>query len=184
MYNRTTITQLGICKVKIEHNNKDKIYNFFVFPRNGQTLLGMPDINKTKHYNYKLQETEEADRANKYSTITANCHGSRCEQHYMNMMQEAERPQKCYTKTYSISKSNNKDRLMAPDNENSKINYFLLGLNQDNVKKMSAEITQQLQRDFKDVLPGTGCFDGTFSLQVKQDSKPYQASSRCMAYTF
>ena len=32
MYNRKTITQLGICKVKIEQNNKDEICNFFVVP--------------------------------------------------------------------------------------------------------------------------------------------------------
>ena len=43
MYKQTTIMQLGICRVKIEHNNKHKMYNFFVVPGNGQALLGMPD---------------------------------------------------------------------------------------------------------------------------------------------
>ena len=64
---------------------------------------------------------------------------------------------------------------MVIENENSKINYFLPGPNQDNDKRASAEITLQLQRDFKDIFTGIGCFDGTFSLQVKTDSKPYQA---------
>ena len=45
-YNRTTITQFGICKVKIEYNKKHKICNFFAVPGNGQALLGMPDINQ------------------------------------------------------------------------------------------------------------------------------------------
>ena len=48
---------------------------------------------------------------------------------------------------------------------------------------MSAEITQQLQKDFEDVFNGTGCFDGTFSFQLKMDSKLYQVSLRSMAYT-
>ena len=29
---------------------------------------------------------------------------------------------------------------------------------------------------------GIGCFEGTFSLQLKPDSKPYQAPLRCVAY--
>ena len=31
-YNQTTVTQLGICRVTIEHYNKHKICNFFVVP--------------------------------------------------------------------------------------------------------------------------------------------------------
>ena len=84
------------------------------------------------------------------------------------MMYEADRPKKCYTNTDSNSKSNNKDKPTVTDNENSKINYFFPGPNQDNDKRVSPEITQQLQRDFKDVFTRVGCFDGTFSLQVKQ----------------
>ena len=34
-YNKTTITQLGICKNKLEHNNVQKMCKFFVVPRNG-----------------------------------------------------------------------------------------------------------------------------------------------------
>ena len=47
---------------------------------------------------------------------------------------------------------------------------------------MSDEITQYLQRDFTDAFNGIGCFHGAFPLQVKRDSKPYQASLRCVAY--
>ena len=43
-YTRTTATQLGICKIKIEHNNKQRMCNFFVVLGNRQPLLGMPDI--------------------------------------------------------------------------------------------------------------------------------------------
>ena len=60
---------------------------------------------------------------------------------------------------------------MVSDNE---IKYFLPGLKQENDKQVGAEITQYLQRNFKDVFNGKGCFDRTISLQVKADSKPYQ----------
>ena len=61
------------------------------------------------------------------------------------------------------------------------IEYFLLGLSYDTDKKRSAETTQQLHRDFEDAFNGIGCLNGTFSLQLKLDSKPYQAPPRCMA---
>ena len=48
--------------------------------------------------------------------------------------------------------------------------------------KKSAEITQQQQRDFEDVFNRIGCFDGTFSLQLKPDNKSYQASLGHVAY--
>ena len=86
-------------------------------------------------------------------------------------MQTADRPKKCYTSTNRNSKSENKDKPTVTDNENSKINYFLPGPNQNNDKRVSAEITLQLQKDFKDVFTRIGCFDGTFSLQVKPDGK-------------
>ena len=35
---------------------------------------------------------------------------------------------------------------------------------------------------FDNVFNGIGCFKGTFSLQLKPDSKPYQAPLRCVAY--
>ena len=47
---------------------------------------------------------------------------------------------------------------------------------------MSAEILQQLKRDFKHLFTRIGWFDGTFSLQVKPDSKPCQAPLRHVAY--
>ena len=69
---------------------------------------------------------------------------------------------------------------MVIDTGNSRINYFLSHSNQDNDKWASTEITEQLQRDFKDVFTGIGCF-GTFSLHLKPHSKPYQVPPACVA---
>ena len=40
---------------------------------------------------------------------------------------------------------------------------------------------QQPQRNFKDVFTAIGYSDGTFSLQVKPDGKPYKVLPRCVA---
>ena len=65
------------------------------------------------------------------------------------------------------------------DKKNSKINYFLQGPNQDADRRSSAKIMQQLHKEFKDVFTGISCFDGTFSLKIK-DRKSYQEPPRCM----
>ena len=110
------------------------------------------------------------DKAAKGHTNTANGYGSACEQYYTNTRQEADRPEKCYTNTDRSlnSKSNHIDKPMTNSN---KINYFLPGPKQENDKRVSSEITQQIQRYFKVVFNGIGCFDGAFSLQVKLESE-------------
>ena len=60
--------------------------------------------------------------------------------------------------------------------------YFLPGPSKVSDKKASTEITKQLKKEYEDVFTGIGCFDWMFSLQVKLDSKPYQALPRHIAY--
>ena len=85
------------------------------------------------------------------------------------MKQEPNRDEKCCTNT---------------DNQlYNTVEYFLSGPSYDSDKKKVTELIQQLQRDFEDIFYGIGCFDGTFLLQLKPDSKPYQVPLRCMAYT-
>ena len=97
-------------------------------------------------------------------------------------MQEADRAKKYYANTDSISKFDNKDRQKVTDKEPSTINYFLLGPNEDNDKKESVKIMQQLQRGYEDAFTGIDCFDGIFSFQEKTDSKPKQVPLRHLPY--
>ena len=39
-----------------------------------------------------------------------------------------------------------------------------------------------MHKEFNNVINGIGCFEGTFSLQLKLDSRPYQVPPRCLAY--
>ena len=83
----------------------------------------------------------------------------------------------------SISKSrDNNTEPMVETKSNKTTEYFLSGPTYESNKKKSSESKQQIHKDFDDVFNGTGCFEGTFSLQLKPDSKPYQAPLRCMAY--
>ena len=41
---------------------------------------------------------------------------------------------------------------------------------------------QKIHKTFGNILNGIRCFEGTFSLQLKPDSKPYQAPPRHVAY--
>ena len=43
-------------------------------------------------------------------------------------------------------------------------------------------MTQKIHNSYNDVFNGIGCFKGTFLLQLKPDSKPYQVPPRCVAY--
>ena len=62
------------------------------------------------------------------------------------------------------------------------INYFASSSNTDADKRKSIKMTQIIHNKFDDVFNGIGCFKGTFSLQVKPDSRPYQAPPRHVAY--
>ena len=58
-------------------------------------------------------------------------------------------------------------------NINTLTNYFLSSPNIEVDKGKSIELTQRIHNVFDNVFNGIGCFEGTFSLQLKPDSKPY-----------
>ena len=72
----TTITQLGICRVKLEHDSEHKVCSFIVVPDNGQVLLGMPNIEilNILTINCNTLGTEEADKDVTCSTNTPDTH--------------------------------------------------------------------------------------------------------------
>ena len=69
-------------------------------------------------------------------------------------------------------------------NTNKSINYFLSSDNVDADKRKSSAMMQKIHDTFGNVFNGIGCFKGTFSLQLKPDSKPYQVPPGmwCMYY--
>ena len=65
---------------------------------------------------------------------------------------------------------------------NKLINYFYSSSNTDTDKSKSNTMTQRIHEKFGDVFNGIGCFNVIFSLQLKLDSKPYQAPPRHVVY--
>ena len=99
-----------------------------------------------------------------------------------NMSQEIDASGEYYTNTDSVSRFEKKDKLTVTDNDNNNIKYFLPSSNSDSDKRMITKITEWLQKEFQDGFNCMGCFNDTFSLQVKPDSKLHQVPPRCMAY--
>ena len=60
--------------------------------------------------------------------------------------------------------------------------YFRSSINKAADKRASQVLMQKMHNKFSDIFSGIWCFEGTFSLQVKDDSWSYQAPLRRVAY--
>ena len=67
-------------------------------------------------------------------------------------------------------------------NVNTLTNYFLSSPNIKADKRKSSKLTQRVRNIFDNIFNGIGCFEGTFSLQLKPNGKPYQVPLRHVAY--
>ena len=177
-YNKTAMTQLGTCIVEVEHKNNKKKTRFFVVPSNRQALQGMPDINMPNILKINIHAIgTEQTRGND------NCCANMQAVQGNDQMQEMIKDEKCCTNKDGISKSNSRVKSMVKSKLSDTTEYFLSGPSYDSKKKRSAETMPQLQKEFEDVFNGIECFNSTFSLQLKPDSKPYQVPLRLVAYT-
>ena len=160
-------------------DNKDNIKKceFFVIPRNGQVLLGMPDTAALKIINVNIDSIEAANmQKENHNTKTGEAkkpdiRWETCvaRQSYTNMDEDLKI-------TNTGSRSNNNTSI------NTLTNYFLSLPNMEIDKRKSIELTQKIHNVSDNVFNGIGCFEGTFSLQLKPDSKPYQVPPRWVAY--
>ena len=92
-----------------------------------------------------------------------------------NTTQEAPVEEKSCTNMKADSKVNNNiNGHHANTNVNSLTNYFFSSPNVEAEKRKSIELMQRIHKVFGNVFSGIGCFEGSFSLQLKPDSKPYQ----------
>ena len=158
MYNHTTIMQLDICKVKVEHNMICKICNFFVVPGNRQALLGPADIELLNILTISCNTigTQRKDKDVNCSTNRHSIHGAESGQCCANTVPERSCMRKnsnmhCYTNTGNDLNLNNNNNALTPTVKNNNIKYFLPSPSKESDRKASAEITE-LQRDFEDVL--------------------------------
>ena len=149
--------------------NLKKCCIYFVVPGNGQALLGMPDTAALNIINLNIDSIQ---------LEIANCKTNREQE--MHTMAEG-----CTnTDAEEINKqdANGQNDQNISNNSNNSVNYFLSSSNIMADKRQSSEMTQKIHDRFGNVFNGIGCFEGTFSLQLKPNSKPYQAPPGCVAY--
>ena len=177
MYNGTHIMQLGICMVQIKLKNITKRCTFFVVPGNGQVLLGMPDTTALNLINLNIDSIQ---------MLAAECK--------TNKEQETHTGIEACTNTNTTKEENSKNNNASidikqdtnshnhPGNKHISINYFHPSNNVDADKRSSLTMMQIIHTRFVNVFNGIGGFEGTFSFQLKPDSKLYQAPPRHVAY--
>ena len=91
-----------------------------------------------------------------------------------NIEQEIHVAERACTNTDADSKIKQGTNSQNDQNNASKsINYFFSSSNVDVDKRKNIEMMQKIHNTFGVVYYGIGCFKGTFSLQLKPDSKPY-----------
>ena len=147
---------------------------FFVVPRNGQALLGMPDTAALKIIDINI-DSIQAEKE-KFNTNIGNAKES-------NRAQGACVGGKSWTNMDANSKVNNKVNGHSDNiNPNTITKYFLSSPNVEADKRKSIELMQKVHNAFGDMLNGIGCFKGTFSFQLKCNRKPYQVPLRHVAY--
>ena len=177
MYDGTHIMQLGTCTVQIKFKNITKRCTFFVVPGNRQALSGMPDTVVFNLINLNIDSIQ---------TLAAECKTNKKQETHTSIeacthtsTTRGEGP-----KNNNVSRDSKQDTNSHshPGNKHISINYFHSSNNVDADKRSSIAMMQRIHTRFGDVFNGIGCFEGTFSLQLKPDSKPYQAPPRHVAY--
>ena len=145
------------------HSNSKKCCVLFVVPGNSQVLLGMPDTAALNILNLNIDSIQ---------THVANCR--------TNREQETHKVAESYTNIdiAGISKQTANGQTQSAKS----INYFYSSKITEAGKRESGAMTQKIHNTYNDVFNGIGCFQGIFLLQLKPDSKPYQAPPRHMAY--
>ena len=137
----------------------------FCSPNNGQALIGMSDMASLEIIKINIDSIQaersecKANNKQEAQTDTASC---------TNMRRSA------------INKQDTNIQRQQ-DTPINTINYFTSSTNTDPDKRKSSEMMQIIHNKFGDVFNGFGCFKGTFSLQLKPDSRPYQAPPRHVA---
>ena len=175
--------------VVIKFKNNKKRCVFCVVPGNGQVLLRMLDIAALKLFNINIDSIQ----------VGMAEHKTNIEQE-MHMVEEGCTNTDADSKTKQGANSQN-----SHNNTNKPINYFFSSSNIDADKGKSSELTRKytthlgmflmalgvskahsLCRKYTAHLGmffnGIGCFKGTFSLQLKPNSKPYQVTPRHVVY--
>ena len=145
--------------------------------RKWKALLGMPDMAVLNIINLNIDSIQmvtpecKTNRGQESHTSIENCTNKSTTRH-----------KGCKNNNTGIINKQDINGQSEQSNPNMSINYFYSLNNIDADKRSSSAMMQSIHMRFDSVFNGIGCFKGTFPLQLKPDSKPYQAPPRCVAY--
>ena len=120
-YNETVITQLGTCVVVINYKDNKKMCEFFVVPRNGLVLQGMPNTAALKIININIDSIEVA------SMQKEDCNTNIGNAEEVETRQEAQVANESGTNmNEDLKVTNNANRFSSNTSIKKLTNYFLL----------------------------------------------------------
>ena len=132
-YNKTVITQLGTCMVTINFKDIEKRCVFFVVPRNGQVLLGMPDTGALTIININIVSIQ---------ALKEDCNTNVGDAKESNTTHGVHAVEKSCTNMDADSKvDNNVNSHNDITNVNTLTNYFLSSPNIETDKRKSIDLT-------------------------------------------
>ena len=150
---------------------------FFVVPGNGQALLGMPDMVVLNIINLNIDSIQ---------VVTPECKTNREQETHTGVEDCTNKSttgdKGCKNNNTGVINKQNTNGHSDPCDKHMSINYFYSSNNVDADKRSSITMTQSIHTRFGNVFNDIGCFEGTFSLQLKPGSNPYQAPPRYVAY--
>ena len=130
-YNKTVITQLVTCVVTIDFKDNKKRYEFFVVPRNGQVLLGMPDTAALKIININIDAIQ---------AVKEECNTNIGDAKESNTKQEVHVVEESCTNMNADLKIDNNANSYNYINVNTLTNYFLSSSNVEADKRKSIKL--------------------------------------------
>ena len=139
---------------------------FFVVPGNGQALLRMPDTAALNIINLNIDSIQAEVAECKTNT--------ELEMHTVS--------KGCTNMDTGLNTQQDANGQNNQNNIKKSFNYFFLSANIDADKRKSSVMMQKIQDAFGNIFNGIGSFGGTFSLQLKPDSKPYQVPPKHVVY--
>ena len=89
---------------------------------------------------------------------------------------------KSYSMPENRTNSNSTSCVGAANNFLNIPDYFRSNTNKEADKSVSILLTMKIHNTFSNIFSGISCFEGTFKLQVREGSCPYQAPPREVAY--
>ena len=163
--------------VQIKFKNIKKRCLFFVVPGNGQVLLGMSDMAVFNLINLNIDSIQ---------AITAKCKTNKGQEACTDIEgctnKNTTWDKGCKNSNTSVDNNQDTNSCSHPCDKHISINYFHSSNNIDADKRSGIAMTLSIHSRFGNIFNGIGCFRGTFSLQLKPDSKPYQAPPMHVAY--